>query len=83
LRATKQALTTQYTIGIVSSMTGAELRVLRNGLGLTQAALAEKIGVSANTVARYERDELKIPEPVARLTKCLAAKPTVTRRKRG
>jgi transcriptional regulator with XRE-family HTH domain len=34
---------------------------------MTQAELAKAIGVASNTVARYERDEVRIPEPVARL----------------
>jgi transcriptional regulator with XRE-family HTH domain len=50
-------------------MNGTRLRTLRRKLlNWTQSQLAEALGVAANTVARYERDELKIPEPVARLT---------------
>jgi transcriptional regulator with XRE-family HTH domain len=52
-------------------MNGSGLRALRRKLNWTQSQLAEGLGVAANTVARYERDELKIPEPVARLTKLL------------
>lgn len=55
-------------------MKGSELKKLREGMNLTQAELAEKIGVRSNTIARYERGELKIPEPVARLVKILAEK---------
>jgi non-specific serine/threonine protein kinase len=39
------------------------LRSRRRGLGLTQAALAQTLGVSANTVARWERGELRISNP--------------------
>ncbi len=49
-------------------MNGKELRGLRDQMKLTQVELAEELGVTSNTVARYERDELAIPEPVARLT---------------
>lgn len=49
-------------------MDGKELRKRRDQMNLTQVELAEELGVTSNTVARYERDELTIPEPVARLT---------------
>lgn len=42
-------------------LTGTELRARRTKLGLTQSELAEKLEVSANTVARWERDEVGIP----------------------
>lgn len=42
-------------------MTGKELRNRRKELGFTQEQLAEKLKVTANTVARWERDEMKIP----------------------
>jgi len=48
-------------------MKGAELRMIRSGLQLTQAQLADKIGVTANTLARWERDEVTITKPMARL----------------
>ena len=54
-------------------MEGAELRSIRSRLGWTQAQLAGEIGVAVNTVARWERDERGIPEPVARLAKLIAA----------
>lgn len=41
-------------------MDGAELRRRRNRIGLSQAALAEELGVTANTIARWERGELAI-----------------------
>lgn len=53
-------------------MTGAEIRELRKALGYTQAKLAEEVGVTANTVARYERDELRPSPPVLKLLKLLA-----------
>jgi len=53
-------------------MTGSELVALRGRLKLTQVAFAEQLGVHANTLARYERDEIAIPEPVSRLAQLLA-----------
>lgn len=44
-------------------MTGDELRDYRRKLGLTQAQLAASLGVTPNTVARWERDELVIANP--------------------
>jgi transcriptional regulator with XRE-family HTH domain len=41
---------------------------------MTQKELAEALGVASNTVARYERDETGIPEPVARLVMLLHPK---------
>ena len=53
-------------------MTGPELRRLRKRLGLLQRELAVRVGVTPNTVARWERDEVGISEPVARLIRFLA-----------
>ena len=41
----------------------AELRARRRALGLTQAGLAAALDVSANTVARWERGELRAGHP--------------------
>ena len=48
-------------------MTGAQLRRLRTRLHVTQAELAHRLGVHWNTLARWERDELPIRPPMARL----------------
>ncbi len=56
-------------------MNGKRLRAQRTRLGMTQVELAHALGVKGNTVARYERDELGIPEPVARLVMLLKPKP--------
>jgi putative transcriptional regulator len=53
-------------------MTGKELRQIRKGLGLTQQQLAARIGVTSNSLARWERGEVGISEPVARLVRVLA-----------
>jgi putative transcriptional regulator len=52
-------------------MTGAEIRELRKTLGYTQARLAEEIGVTPNTIARYEREELRPSPPVLKLLKLI------------
>ena len=65
------------------AMTGEELRRIRKGLGLTQVQLAERLGVTSTSVARWERDEVGIGEPVARLTRLLASaalKPNLEKR---
>ena len=41
----------------------------RKLLGLTQQQLANLVGVTRNTIARQERGELGIGEPMARLIK--------------
>lgn len=64
-------------------MTGEEVRRIRRQLGLTQAALAERLGVAANTVARWERDELPVREPLARLIRLTAKTMSTAKPKRG
>ncbi len=60
-------MTACYTIGIVPLVDGSELQRLRKRAGLTQAELAAKLGVAPNSVARWERNERAIVEPMARL----------------
>ncbi|MFL6230941.1 MAG: helix-turn-helix domain-containing protein [Pyrinomonadaceae bacterium] len=43
-------------------MTGIQIKDLRKSLGYTQAKLGEEVGVTSNTIARYEREELR-PSP--------------------
>jgi transcriptional regulator with XRE-family HTH domain len=52
-------------------MTGEQIKRLRKALGCTQARLAEEVGVTANTIARYEREELSPSPPVQKLLKIL------------
>ena len=64
-----------YTDSIVLLiMKGNALRTQRTALGMTQKELALALGVDSNTVARYERNELGIPEPVARLVMLIQPK---------
>ncbi len=53
-------------------MNGKELRRIRKQLELTQVQLAEELGIHPNSVARQERGEIGISEPVARLVKMIA-----------
>jgi len=48
-------------------MKGKELRAIRQRRQLSLALFAPHLGVHWNTLARYERGELRIPEPVAKL----------------
>ena len=43
------------------NVTKSELKALRMRLGFTQAALARTVSVAPNTLARWERGELRIP----------------------
>jgi len=60
-------LTLVYAAGILRVVTADELRKLRKRAGLTQAALAERLGLTANAVARWEQQVRSISEPMARL----------------
>lgn len=50
----------QLYLGYSERVHPDQLRARRRGLGLTQAQLAERLGISANTIARWERGE-KVP----------------------
>lgn len=63
-------------------MTGEELRRIRQRLGLTQARLAERLAVTSTTVARWERGEVPIREPMARLVRLLVTMEQQVRLKR-
>jgi transcriptional regulator with XRE-family HTH domain len=53
-------------------MTGDEVRRIRQRLGLTQAELSERLGVAANSVARWERNEMRIRPTAAALLRLMA-----------
>jgi DNA-binding transcriptional regulator YiaG len=55
-------------------MKGDELRRIRDRLAWTQTELAVRLGVTRNTVARWERGEVSIREPMVRLIKLVAKK---------
>jgi len=53
-------------------MDAHELKAIRQRLRLTQEQLAEKVGVTTNSIARQERGELGIRESLARLLRLIA-----------
>jgi DNA-binding transcriptional regulator YiaG len=54
------------------AMSGPEMKAIRLAPPkLTRKKVAEGMGVHANTIARWERDELTITEPMARLFKLI------------
>lgn len=60
-------------------MTGRTVRRMRHALGLTQEGFAKRLGVTGNTVARWERDEMRVGTTAARLIQTTAAPIRVTR----
>ncbi len=65
-------------------MKGEELRAFRRELGLTQAELADRLGVAMNTVSRWEIGAVAMPEIAAGFVRLLADKPpTLSRRKKA
>lgn len=64
-------------------MTPTGLKRIRRGLGLTQEALAEAIGVDRVTVARWEVGLRPISEPIARLIRRIRAEGRGGRRRKG
>ena len=63
-------------------MTPSHLRRLRNRLGLSQAAFATLVGVTSNTVARWERGELGMRPTTERLIELVANGPDAMAAKR-
>ena len=61
-----------YTLRMLWSMTGQQMRKIRKGLGLTQKELAVLVGVATNSIARQERGEMGIRESLARLIRLTA-----------
>lgn len=49
------------------TLSGKEIRFLRNTLDMTQAELAEVLGTTTQTFARWEKGEVEIPGPAERL----------------
>ena len=54
-------------------MKGKEFRAIRSKLGWTQVEMAKALRVTANTVARWERDERAISEAMAMLIQTVYA----------
>jgi DNA-binding transcriptional regulator YiaG len=62
-------------------MTPSDLRRLRRRLGLSQAGFAALVGVTSNTVARWERGELGMRPTTIRLLEMIAAAPQRPKKK--
>ena len=56
------------------TMTGAEVKALRKAAGLTQGALARRLGVQLNTVYRYERGLIRVTPSMAKLIRVVLGK---------
>ena len=52
-------------------MNGDQLRKIRKKLDWTQVELAKKVGVTVTTLARWERNEVGISEPISRFIKMI------------
>jgi transcriptional regulator with XRE-family HTH domain len=57
----------------IFDMTPKQVKRIRTRLGLTQTQLAEQLGVTQNTVARWEIGARGIPVPTAKLLQRLGA----------
>ena len=63
-------------------MDAKNVRSLRRKLKLTQEALGRLIGVTGNTVARWERGEVRIRPTIARLIELITASELKKQRRR-
>jgi len=64
-------------------MTGAEVRRIRKRLRLTQVQLAAQLGVTENTLRRWELEYVGVSEAVARLIRFVVAAASRTSRRGG
>jgi transcriptional regulator with XRE-family HTH domain len=63
-------------------VTGAQLRLIRQRLGATQATFAPRLGITANSLARLERGDRRVSETLALLAQMLATQAPARRRNR-
>lgn len=61
-------------IAEVHSMTPVEIKEVRVRWGLSQASLAYTLGMSVDSVSKWERGEIKPSKPVLRLLNTIAVK---------
>lgn len=54
-------------------MTGNDIKAFRDRWGMTQVALAARLGVNHSTVWRWEHDEYPIPARIALALRGIAA----------
>lgn len=52
-------------------MTGFDIATIRHSLGLTQAQMAQMLGISKNALSAIERDAYQAREPVKRLLEAI------------
>ena len=64
----------------VTRSTGAEIRFLRKSLGLSAADFARRMGVTIETVSRWEHDSVAIGPQADRLLRLLVAQGKLTTR---
>lgn len=62
----------------MTRFTGAEIRFLRKGLGLSAADFARRMGVTIETVSRWENDAVAIGPQADRLLRLLVAQGRLT-----
>ncbi len=75
-------MTSRSTNGRLTNMTGKELKETRTSLQLTQEELGKRLGVRKNTVWRWENEQRRIPETVARLLHYLEEEVRAERKKK-
>jgi len=61
-------------------MDGSQLKRIRDKLDWTQVEMAEEVGVTETTLARWERGEVSISEPIGRLIRRILIEQTAKRR---
>lgn len=72
-----------YTSVYTRGVTASELRRLRRRLGLSQNKLAAVVGVAGNTIARWERNEMKMGPSMDRLVRLVVAQVEADRPRAG
>jgi len=59
---------------IVVIMTGEQLQTIRKRMGWTQEAIAKELGITSQSVSRYERNAEPIPRYIQLAVKQLEAR---------
>lgn len=80
------ALHEQLLLDVLSNghvLGGEEVRFIRKALSLSQAALADRLGVHRVTVARWETGEVPLDGPTSVAIRALAAIPVVAERSKA
>ncbi|WP_318365309.1 helix-turn-helix domain-containing protein [Enterobacter sp.] len=61
-------------IAAVKAMSGEEIKALRVRWGMSQSVLAHTLGMSKESVSKWERNEIKPSGPALRILNTLASK---------